>query len=111
MTANENTPQSSVELQEHAEGIVVPVRANPGSRRNGVTGVREGCLCIAVTAPADRGKANNAIAKLLAKSLGISPSRVKLLTGATSRQKRLLVLDVELSLLASQLTRIVDEEI
>ena len=81
--------ESTVEAA--AEGVVIRVRAQPGARRNGVTGVREGELCVAVTAPADRGRANDAIVKVLAETLGVPRSKVKILSGETNRHKRLVV--------------------
>jgi len=81
--------ESTVEAA--AEGSVIRVRAQPGARRNGVTGVREGELCVAVTAPPDRGRANDAIVKVLAETLGVPRGRVKILSGETNRHKRLVV--------------------
>ena len=81
--------ESTVEAT--ADGVIIRVRAQPGARRNGVTGVREGELCAAVTAPPDRGRANDAIVKVLAESLGVPRSRVKILSGETNRHKRMVV--------------------
>ncbi|QDV77923.1 DUF167 domain-containing protein [Botrimarina mediterranea] len=84
-----DTVQSTVEAA--AEGVVIRVRAQPGARRNGVTGVREAELCVAVTAPPDKGRANDAIVKVVAKSIGVPRTRVKILSGETNRHKRLAV--------------------
>lgn len=78
-------------VEAATDGVVIRVRAQPGARRNGVTGVREGELCVAVTAPPDRGRANDAIVKVLAEAIGVSRSRVKILSGQTNRHKRLVV--------------------
>ncbi len=40
-----------------------------------------------VTAPPIGGEANEAVTKMLAKKLGIAPSRVELVSGASSRAK------------------------
>ncbi|MBL4811772.1 MAG: DUF167 domain-containing protein, partial [Rhodobacteraceae bacterium] len=40
-----------------------------------------------VTAPPENGKANEAVRKMLAKALKVAPSRLTLISGATSRQK------------------------
>lgn len=82
-------------IEPAAEGVVIKVRAQPGARRNGVTGVREGELCVAVTAPPDRGRANDAIVKVLATALGVPRSRIGLISGPTNRHKRFAVLGVE----------------
>lgn len=48
---------------------------------------------VKVRAPADKGAANDAVLVIVARALGLAPSRVTLLRGATSRTK---VLRVEL---------------
>lgn len=81
-------------LDASETGLVLRVRAHSGARRNGVTGVtgvREAELCVAVTAPADRGKANDALTRLLARTLGIARGRVELVAGAANRHKRFAV--------------------
>jgi uncharacterized protein (TIGR00251 family) len=80
-----------IELTAHADGCIIAVRAQPGARRNGVVGEQNGALKVAVTAPADRGRANKALADVLAEALGIKKSQVELLSGATARDKRILV--------------------
>lgn len=80
-----------IAVTPHQDGAIVPVRAQPGAKRNAILGEHDGSLRIAVTAPPDQGKANAAIAALLAESLGLRGSRVVLLSGQTSRAKRFLV--------------------
>jgi hypothetical protein len=71
----------------------ISVHATAGSRRNHVGGQHDGALRVAVTAPADKGRANKAILKLLADALGIAPGRIELASGATSRRKVFVVND------------------
>ena len=60
----------------------------PNSRhREAVVPNDNGSLTIYTKAPAIEGRANLAAAKLLAKHLGVAPSKVKLLRGATSKYK------------------------
>jgi uncharacterized protein len=47
-----------IELRSHQGGVIVPVQAHAGARRNGVLGVRNGMLRVAVTAAPEKGKAN-----------------------------------------------------
>jgi uncharacterized protein (TIGR00251 family) len=79
-----------IEITDHAEGCVVAVRAQPGARRDGIVGEHAGMLKVAVTAPPDKGRANDAIGKVLADALGLKRSQVELLSGPTSRQKKFL---------------------
>ena len=78
-------------IQDHPEGCVLSVRAQPGARRNGIVGEKAGTLKVAVTAPPDQGRANKALIEVLAECLGIKKSQVELLSGQTHREKRFLI--------------------
>lgn len=82
-------------VEASPDGVTLRVRAQPGARKNALTGVREDELCVAVTAPPDKGRANDAIAKLLAKTLGVSRGSVQLVAGPMNRHKRFAVRGVE----------------
>jgi uncharacterized protein (TIGR00251 family) len=78
-------------ITPHAEGCVLSVRAQPGARKAGVMGEQAGALKVAVTAPPEDGRANQAILELLRDWLKLKRSRVELIGGATSRNKLVLV--------------------
>ena len=80
-----------IQVSEHAEGCVIAVRAQPGARRDAVVGEHNGALKVAVGAPPDKGKANEAIAAVLCAALGLKKSQVALVAGPTSRDKKFLV--------------------
>ncbi len=80
-----------INLEPHPRGVVLPVRAHAGARRNAILGEREGALRVAVTAAPEKGKANRAIIDVLSKSLGVAKSSIELIAGETSPQKRFLV--------------------
>jgi uncharacterized protein (TIGR00251 family) len=82
---------TEIELRTHQRGVIVPVQAHAGARRNGVLGVRNGMLRVAVTAAPEKGKANQAIVAALAEALGVSKSSIELVRGATSAKKQLLI--------------------
>jgi len=82
-------------LRAHADGWVVPVRAQPGARKTGVLGEQAGALKLAVNAPPEDGRANKALAELLGEVLGVKRSQVELLRGAASREKLFLIRGVE----------------
>ena len=69
------------------KACLLSIHATAGARRESVGGNHDGALRVAVTAPADQGKANKAIIKALARALGISKSQIELIRGRTSRQK------------------------
>lgn len=80
-----------IAVTEHAEGCVLPVRAQPGARRTGVQGGQAGALKVAVTAPPEDGRANQALVEVLRKALGVKRSQIELIGGQTSRDKRFLI--------------------
>jgi uncharacterized protein len=80
-----------IALSEHEDGYVLPVRAQPGARRPGVQGEQAGALKIAVTAPPQDGRANEALLELLRDVLGLRRSQIELIGGATARDKRFLI--------------------
>ena len=66
----------------------ISVHLKPNSRhREEVVVGDEGMLTIYTKAPAIEGRANAAAVKLLAKHFGVTPSKVKLVRGATSKYK------------------------
>src|SRR5436190_18682091 len=81
-------------ISDHAEGCILPVRAQPGARKAGVLGEHAGALKVAVTAPPEDGRANKALLEVLREALGLKRSQVELLSGATSREKRFLIRSV-----------------
>ena len=80
-----------IAIKEHAAGCILPVHAQPRARKAGILGEHAGALKVAVTAPPEDGRANKALAQLLAKTLGFKRSQVELLSGETSREKRFLI--------------------
>jgi uncharacterized protein (TIGR00251 family) len=80
-----------IALSEHADGVILPVLAQPGAKRDAILGERAGALRIAVTSPPEKGKANAQLQTALAEALGCKPARIRLISGATSRRKRFLI--------------------
>lgn len=67
------------------------VRVTPGARSESLE-IAEGRLLAKVRAKPEDGKANAAVAGLLAEALGVASSRLELLRGATSREKQFRLL-------------------
>jgi uncharacterized protein (TIGR00251 family) len=80
-----------IALTEHAEGVILPVRAQPGARKNVVVGEQAGALKVAVTAPPEDGRANKALVEVLRDALDLKRSQLDLLSGEKSRDKRFLI--------------------
>lgn len=67
-------------------GAELAVRVTPRASRNAVE-LKEGTLRAYVTTVPEDGKATEAVRRLLAEALGIAPSRLELVRGATARDK------------------------
>ena len=62
------------------------LRVTPGARVEMIE-IGEGALLVKVRAKAKEGEANEAVLALLAQALGIATSRLRMLRGATGRDK------------------------
>jgi len=74
---------------------VVAVHAQPGARRDELSGLHGDRVRVRTTAPPVDGKANERIVEVVAAALGVARRDVELVAGATSRQKDLLVRGLE----------------
>jgi len=83
-----------IELDVTVDGVILPVRAQPGARSSGIRGVHDGALRVSVTQAAEKGKANKALLGILGKTLGLRKSQIELISGPTSSRKRFLIRDV-----------------
>src|SRR5258707_1253847 len=78
------------------EGISVALRVTPRSGRDDIDGVEtlangRTVVKVRVRAIAEGGEANRAVTELLAKALGVSKGKVRILSGTTSRLKQVAV--------------------
>jgi uncharacterized protein (TIGR00251 family) len=80
-----------IQVSTHGEGCVLAVRAQPGARRNAIVGEQNGCLKVAVMAPADQGRANKALVEVLADGLRLKRSQIELISGPSQREKKFLL--------------------
>lgn len=76
-------------------GVLLPVYVQPGAQRAGVAGRYGDMIKVRVAAPAEQNRANTAVCRLVADELGVRPADVALVTGRTSRRKRLRIRGVD----------------
>lgn len=67
--------------------VYLHLKVNPRSSRDRIVGWIGDRLKISVTAPPDRGKANEAVLELLSRTLGIPGSRIRLVAGLSASEK------------------------
>lgn len=84
-------PAAAIRALADAQGRLA-LRVTPGARVEAIELVA-GQLLVKVCSRPEDGKANAAVLDLLARALGIATSRLRLLRGATSREKLVLIED------------------
>ena len=77
----------TIQIKPCKEGIQFAAAIQPRASRNQILGIHNHSLKIKLTSPPVDGAANQACIKFLAKAFGISPSRVSIVKGETSRNK------------------------
>jgi uncharacterized protein (TIGR00251 family) len=80
-----------IELREAEGGTVLRVRVQPRASRDGMAGEREGALLVRLTAPPVEGRANEALARLVARALDVPATAVTIVRGSRGRDKILHV--------------------
>ena len=83
-------------LRQTDAGVEVFLYIQPRASRNKVVGLQGEELKIALTAPPVDGAANKACCLFMAKLCSLPRSYVKIISGETSRHKRLLLEDTDL---------------
>ncbi|EPP35427.1 hypothetical protein CP10139811_1012 [Chlamydia ibidis] len=70
---------------------ILEVKVTPKAKENKVLGFEGDVLKVRVTDPPDKGKANDAVVSVLAKALSLPKRDVTLVSGETSRRKKILL--------------------
>src|SRR5438128_11054577 len=74
-----------------AADLILWIQAQPGARHTVVAGLHGGALKVRVRARAIQGAANAALLEYLADVFGVPKRNVELLSGETSREKRVRI--------------------
>ena len=83
-----------INIREVEGGVVVSVKVQPNASRDRVVGEHGDQLKIAVTVAPEKGKANKVVIKVLSKLLGVKNSDIEILSGETSREKKVLIRNI-----------------
>lgn len=71
--------------------MIINIIAKPGKKKEYVEQLTKTTYVVAVKAPAREGRANQAILVTLAEYFGIARNQIRLVSGQTSKQKRVEV--------------------
>ena len=78
-------------IAETNDGVVLSLHCQPGAKASRVVGLHDDRLKLQVQAPPLENRANEALVAWLAVQLSLPRKQIEILTGQTSRQKRVLV--------------------
>ncbi len=80
-----------ITLSQQGEDVLLPVKIVPKSSRDKIVGELDGALKITVSAAPEKGAANAAVCKLIAKTLGLRTAQVTVEAGHGSPRKTLRI--------------------
>lgn len=83
--------ESAPVIVEFQRGVVLSVVVTPRSSKTEIASIDDDAIRVRLNAPPVDGKANEALIKLLAGVFGLSKRDVEILSGSTSRRKRVRV--------------------
>ncbi|MGD9017757.1 MAG: DUF167 domain-containing protein [Desulfobacterales bacterium] len=78
-------------FEDHPEGLVLNVRVQPKASRNKIAGRHGEAVKVMLTAPPVDGEANRQCIQFLAKVLKRPKSTLDIVSGFSSRNKRILI--------------------
>lgn len=90
-------------VEQTATGVSLTVHVQPGAKCSQFSGSHRNALKVKIAARPVAGKANAALCKFVAKVAGVPTSRVTLVSGEKSRDKRLVLHGCTLADLMPQL--------
>ena len=97
-------PETQIKVNPCENGIRFSAVIQPRSSRNEVSGVYNNSLKIRLTSPPVDGAANKTCVKFLAKWLEVSPSRVHIVAGLSSKNKTIEIRDMDECIFRDKLT-------
>ena len=80
-----------VEIYEHEGSVTFDVRVIPRSSKSEIVGELDGALKVKLKAPPVDGAANDELIRLVSKEFNIPRSDIEIVSGLTSKSKRIRV--------------------
>jgi uncharacterized protein len=83
-----------IRMTQDGSDVLIPLKVVPKSSRDRIVGELDGALKVTVSAAPERGAANVAVCKLLAKTLGVRVQQVTVEAGHGSPRKTVRVIGI-----------------
>lgn len=90
-------------LRGDGTDLVLALHIQPGAKKTAIVGLHGEALKIRLAAPPVDGKANDCLIDFLAETLGVARRNIELVSGASSRAKRVRVAGVAAALVVQRL--------
>ena len=84
-----------MKVKRNRNGYTIPIKVGAGASADRLQGEYGGRLKLSVSAPAEKGKANEAVCELLAERTGVRPSDVRIVSGQTCPEKEVFIRGVD----------------
>ena len=97
-------PGTQLRINPYKSGIRFSAIIQPRSTQNEVLGIHNNSLKIRLTSPPVDGAANKTCVKFLAKSLGVSRSKIRIVAGLNNKNKTIEIDDIDESSFRNKLT-------
>ena len=98
---------TELKVQEADGGVVFSVKVVPGSSRTAISGLLDGMVKVKVSAPPQKGKANDCLVDFLAKQLGVKTNTISIIAGRSSPIKKIQVLGLSAETVVEKLIPVV----
>ncbi len=80
-----------IEITETTNAVSFSIRVIPRASRSEIVGEHDGALKVKLASPPVDGAANAELIKLLAKKFGVSKNDIEIVSGETSKNKRIKI--------------------
>jgi uncharacterized protein (TIGR00251 family) len=94
---------ADLKIENIEGGVVFSAKIVPGSSRTCICGLLDGMLKIKISAPPEKGKANQRLLEFLAKQLGVKKSAISIISGQTNPIKQVQALGISADALIEKL--------
>ncbi len=85
---------ADLKIKKLDNAVAFTTKIVPGSSKTALAGMLDGMLKIKISAPPEKGKANQSLIEFLAKKLGVKKNAVTITSGQTNPVKTIQVLGI-----------------
>lgn len=78
-------------LRDTPDGVTIPLRVQAGTSRTEIAGISRGAIKLRLTAPPERGQANDQCIAFFTELFQVSQAKIKIIRGQYGREKLILV--------------------